>query len=604
MKKLIIAALTAVALAFTVPQIVRSDGFNTVSDLTSVSSDICVANASGGCLQNEAASTTNPTLIPDQGELTTGIGGIGSSTVSIIVNGVEQGTFNNQGITGSVGGARLRAQAPSATAPNILPSGASDPNTGIGWDGADRLSLIAGGVEGLLVSTTGVTIDTSTIDTLVIATRSTITATGIVDLSSSDASTTTEGFILPQHATACAGGTAEGQVCWEADANILHIGDGTTIQDFPPASAFSGDATVTGTGVVTISADAITSALMADSAFQAGKNLLINGEFTIAQRGTSFTSATTPDNTDDNYLLDRWVFLSASSDAADITQESSTVPTGSFNAIRLDVEANTDSLWGIIQFVEARNAERVIGGTVSLSFKARRTGASIDHLRAAILAWDGTEDSVTSDVVSVWEPAGTDPTLVANWTYENTPANLATLTTSFQTFTIENISIDTAGAENVAVFIWIDDNTTTAGDFLYITDVQLEQGAVATTYGRRLIGQELALSQRYYTKTFPQGTAPADNAGNAGSFMGSAVVTGDDEPMANWRFLVVMRVAPTVTRYNPGSGTAGEWGNAASVGSSARTVNITDSSVIIDNTGTTLAAATQWHISLQADSEL
>ena len=253
MKKLIIAALTAVALAFTVPQIVRSDGFNTVSDLTSVSSDICVANASGGCLQNEAASTTNPTLIPDQGELTTGIGGIGSSTVSIIVNGVEQGTFNNQGITGSVGGARLRAQAPSATAPNILPSGASDPNTGIGWDGADRLSLIAGGVEGLLVSTTGVTIDTSTIDTLVIATRSTITATGIVDLSSSDASTTTEGFILPQHATACAGGTAEGQVCWEADANILHIGDGTTIQDFPPASAFSGDATVTGTGVVTIS---------------------------------------------------------------------------------------------------------------------------------------------------------------------------------------------------------------------------------------------------------------------------------------------------------------------------------------------------------------
>ncbi|KKN23978.1 hypothetical protein LCGC14_0899400, partial [marine sediment metagenome] len=74
-----------------------------------------------------------------------------------------------------------------------------------------------------------------------------------VDLSSSDASTTSEGLILPQHATACAGGTAEGQVCWEADANILHIGDGTTIQDFPPASAFSGDATVTGTGVVTIS---------------------------------------------------------------------------------------------------------------------------------------------------------------------------------------------------------------------------------------------------------------------------------------------------------------------------------------------------------------
>ena len=254
MRKLIIAALTVVALAFTVPQIVRSDGFNTVSDLTSVSSDICVANASGGCLQNEAVSTTNPTVVPDKSNDDTGIGGGGAGTISFIINGTEYGRVNDQGITAQVGGARLRSVTPTATVPNILPLGATDPNTGIGWAGADQLSLVAGGVASLHVRTTGVTIDTSTIDTLVVTTRSTITATGIVDLSSSDASTTTEGLVFPQHATACSGGTAEGQVCWEADANILHIGDSSGLQDFLPASAFSGAATLSGTGVVTTTA--------------------------------------------------------------------------------------------------------------------------------------------------------------------------------------------------------------------------------------------------------------------------------------------------------------------------------------------------------------
>lgn len=80
----------------------------------------------------------------------------------------------------------------------------------------------------------------------------TMAATDLLNMSGTDASTTSEGLILPQHATACAGGTAEGQVCWEADANILHIGDGATIVDFVPTSAFSTDATVGTTGVVTI----------------------------------------------------------------------------------------------------------------------------------------------------------------------------------------------------------------------------------------------------------------------------------------------------------------------------------------------------------------
>ena len=82
-------------------------------------------------------------------------------------------------------------------------------------------------------------------------------ATDLLDFSGNDASTLTEGLILPQHATACATGVGEGQVCWESDANILHIGDGVAFQNFLPASAFSGEATVSATGAVVL-ADTVT----------------------------------------------------------------------------------------------------------------------------------------------------------------------------------------------------------------------------------------------------------------------------------------------------------------------------------------------------------
>ena len=49
------------------------------------------------------------------------------------------------------------------------------------------------------------------------------------------------------------------------------------------------------------------------------KNAIINGDFKIAQRGTSFTAATTPLNDDDTYLLDRWKLLSDGDDVVDCT---------------------------------------------------------------------------------------------------------------------------------------------------------------------------------------------------------------------------------------------------------------------------------------------
>jgi hypothetical protein len=133
---------------------------------------------------------------------------------------------------------------------------------------------------------------------------------------------------------------------------------------------------------------------------------------------------------------------------------------------------------------------------VTLSFTAKTTGTSIGNMKAVILSWTGTSDTVTRDVVSAWGADGVTPTFAANWTAENTPQNLAP-SNDWTRYTI-TANLDTASTNNVAVFIWCDDMTTTLGDFLYITDVQLEVGALATPFERKLMNQTLAECQRYF----------------------------------------------------------------------------------------------------------
>lgn len=264
------------------------------------------------------------------------------------------------------------------------------------------------------------------------------------------------------------------------------------------------------------------------------RNRIINGDFSVARRATSFVSGT---NNDDAYTLDRWYILSDGNDVIDVTQETSTVPTNQQYAIALDVET-TSKKFGIAQIVESIHCVGLTGGNVTLSFKAKVSSTSkLDNVKAAIVAWTGTADTVTSDIISAWNAEGTNPTLIANATYENTPANLG-VTTSYATYSL-SANIDTANTNNIIVFIWSDVTDTTAGHFLYVTDVQLEPGTVATPFERRNQEQEFALCQRYYQK-------------------GVAIL--NTSPVTAAAYLpVVMRALPTVTTLSIDSGSGGSW---------------------------------------------
>jgi hypothetical protein len=267
------------------------------------------------------------------------------------------------------------------------------------------------------------------------------------------------------------------------------------------------------------------------------KNRLINGDFDIAQRGTSFTSTSSANN-DDTYVLDRFYILSDGNDIVDVTQ-TTTVPTGAKYSIGLDVET-VNKKFGIAQIIENANCYDAIGGNVTISFQAKVSAtANLDNIKCAIVAWSGTADTVTSDIISAWGAEGTNPTLIANATYENTPANLG-VTTSFATYSV-TANVDTASTSNIILFIWSDVTTTALGEFLYITNVQLEKGSTATSFDYRPYGTELALTQRY---------CQVVEQNNFGIILSSA---NSGTTWTWWPLKTTMRASPSLTLQNSGA---------------------------------------------------
>lgn len=229
----------------------------------------------------------------------------------------------------------------------------------------------------------------------------------------------------------------------------------------------------------------------------AGKNILPNGGFSVAQRGAGpFTSATTFVNNDDTYLLDGCIFLANGSDTCDVSQVADNDFVSGYK-IRLDVET-ANRRFGILLPVEKKDIQDIRkSGKASFQFKVKRTGTSMSNVRAYLLAWNSTADVITSDVISSWGSAGADPTFATNWTAENTASNLAVGTTVTK-YEIGNISVDTSGVTNLAVLLIVDDTDATVGDYLEFGDIKLEEGEFCTPFVNPLYDETLLRCRRHF----------------------------------------------------------------------------------------------------------
>jgi hypothetical protein len=105
-----------------------------------------------------------------------------------------------------------------------------------------------------------------------------------------------------------------------------------------------------------------------------------------------------------------------------------------------------------------------------------------------------------------------------------------------------------------------------AANFFKIFQVKLEVGDTATAFTPRPFGEELALCKRYYQKTFPYATVPAQNAGSEAALQYTCLRAGVSITRYEWNLPVQLRIDPaggTQIFYSPGAATSDWWNSTA-----------------------------------------
>lgn len=281
-------------------------------------------------------------------------------------------------------------------------------------------------------------------------------------------------------------------------------------------------------------------------------NLIADPGFDMWSMATAITAATTPVNSDDTYVTDVWNLLSDGNDIVDLDYDTTSPLSGSYGHFKATVQT-ANKKFGVAYYLEGKDAVALQDKTVSFSIQVKTdSGNEVENVRVAILSWTGTEDSVTSDVVSAWNAEGADPTWATNWTCENTPGNTA-LTTSWAQLTVENVSMDTNSIKNACVFIWVDDTDCASSDVLRLDQAKLEVGASCSDYIQPAISEICYASQRYFERH-------PDVYESEGVRLSSANATAGGQACVQiLSYLTKKRVKPTWT-------VGGTWANTNTAG--------------------------------------
>jgi hypothetical protein len=324
------------------------------------------------------------------------------------------------------------------------------------------------------------------------------------------------------------------------------------------------------------------------------KNAIIGGDFSTNpwQRGTSFAA---PANA--TYLADRWEYGNTSA-AVHTVSQSADAPTVAqagrltnhcllVDCTTADAAVAAGDLVKIAQKVEGYNFIPLAQGAMAFQFWHRHTKTGTYCVSFVNSGVDRSYVAeYTQAVTDTWELATViipaSPS-AGTWNYTNGIG----LSAAFALMTGSNYQT-AAGAWQTGQFYGTSNQVnacdSTANNFR-IALVQLEPGAVATSFESRPENLELALCQRYFWKTFNQGVAPAQGIGSTAGALGyAAVLAGVNTFRFRVPFPVIMRTTPTITTYNQAAMNA-LWRNAtAAADSGTPTVTFTsDHGFLIGN---------------------
>ena len=279
------------------------------------------------------------------------------------------------------------------------------------------------------------------------------------------------------------------------------------------------------------------------------RNLIINGDFKVAQRGTTFATAATG-----TMVSDRWSPLASTNPNQNIGYTRSTdAPKGFKYSTKLDVSTAISSLASTDYYIfRHRGFEQ----------------QDIEHLNF------GTSDA-KEITLSFWVKSNKTGTMFAEWQMPTSSASIELAkpytidvanTWEYKTITYPANTVHTSNAADNAgglyLYMWIAAGATYAGGTLntswnnnsnrvtgitnyldstsneiYFTGFQLEVGDTATPFEHRSYGEELAACERYFQKF----------GGTAYATIASGVQPNTTNAKFHLSYRQEMRTAPSIT---------------------------------------------------------
>lgn len=270
-------------------------------------------------------------------------------------------------------------------------------------------------------------------------------------------------------------------------------------------------------------------------------NILINGDFQVWQRGTSFANA-------NGYTVDRW-YTNRGGGVAGMTVSRQDGDAGRY-CMRLQRDSGNTSTADLAAYcgLETSDSIPAQGGKITISYRIRC----------------GANFSPTSSQVSVSIRSGAHVD-VSPFSISQNKAATIVATTSWQDFEITTDAVIPNTHTQLGVWVaWTPTGTAGADDWLEIEQVKMEIGDTATEFVSRHYAEELSLCQRYFCKSTKHDVPVV--AGLAEFMYGNmAAWSGINLRGDMVYFPVSMRSTPTLTTYASSLGTGNllQWFNGS-----------------------------------------
>ena len=249
------------------------------------------------------------------------------------------------------------------------------------------------------------------------------------------------------------------------------------------------------------------------------RNILINGDMSIAQRGTSFAAAN-----DDDYTLDRFKYDISGTDVYQFTISQDTdVPTGQgfaksmkFDCTTADTSLDADNYAIIHTRIEGQNLQYLKKGTsnaesttISFWVKSNKTGTYIVELQdtdnnrvicksytvSSSSTWEKKTITFPGDTTGAFDNDNGESLRVNFWLLSGTAFTSGTLATSWESRTNANRAV---GQVNLA--------DSTSNEW-YVTGIQLEAGTSASDFEFLPYDVNEERCFRYFYKKVADGSA-------------------------------------------------------------------------------------------------